>query len=145
MTATARVFGITEEDLEGGGSYAALEVPDDYEATLTKVEDYDYTAQGKSSGWIFFFEIENLEFKTYLAHSKAARWKLIETLEAFGIEVVEGELTVDPNTLIGRVIGARVDYQHDPEEHDPELDGPNYKEIKWLFPLKAEPDEPEVL
>ncbi len=147
MTATARVLAITEEDLEGGGSYAALEVPEDYEATLTSVEDYDYTDQGKSSGWIFDYEVENLSFKSWLAHSQGARWKVIEVLTAHGIDVEEGTITVDPNTLVGQVVGARVDYQKDPDEHDAEMDGPNYKEIKWMFPLGAAStgDEVEVL
>ncbi|NIT79244.1 MAG: hypothetical protein GWN58_12860, partial [Anaerolineae bacterium] len=56
MPATARQLNIPAAEVassrSGGGAYAEIEVPGDYEVTLLDVEDYDKRAEGKSYGWV---------------------------------------------------------------------------------------------
>jgi len=135
--ATARGFAIEADDLQssGGGAYAALEVPNDYEAVLMSVEDYDYRDRGKSNGWIFNFEIEELPFKVYVAFSKAARWKLLEVFGAFDENILmeSSNLELDPDLYVGRKVGAHVDFDKSDEEWDE--NSPRYREIKYVFAL----------
>ncbi len=145
MSATAAAFTVTDEQLDSAGapSYDAIEVPADYEARLKTVEDYDKREDGGSYGWIFTYEIEGLPFKIWLAHSTAARWKLIETVHAhrpgfFDVRDESGASSpVDPNEFIGDVVGAHVVL-------DDELDTPR-KVIDYLFSLEQpEPSAEDV-
>ena len=138
MAATARAIEITAEDLEstgGSSDYEKLEVPNDYYATVTKVEDYDNSSKGGSHGWVWFFDIEGLEFRIYTAFSKKARWKLVEVLESLDIDLSEGIADIDPNAFVGDVVGAHVDFPKDYYEAlelgvTPER---SYREIRWTF------------
>ena len=146
MPATARRLDFPTDVIEGtgnGGAYAELDVPGDFEATLRDVEDYDYRDRGKSFGWIFVYGVETpdgkeVPFKVWLSLGENARWKIHETLLAHGIVVESGPLDVDPNTLIGEMVGAHIDF--DEEE--------KYRQIETLFNLSEVDDdamEPEVL
>jgi hypothetical protein len=142
MTATAAQFLITDEQLEAanGASYASLEVPGDYEARLVRIEDYDNRSKGRSHGWIAYFSIEGLEFRTWIAHSDAARWKLIEFTHAFRPGFFEDRnpdgtsKPVNPNEFVGETVGAHVVLD---EEMSPPM-----KVIDSLFSLTE--DEPTV-
>lgn len=133
MSATAAAFTVTDEELESAGapSYDSIEVPGDYEATLSAVEDYDKRDKGGSHGWIFTYRIEGLPFKVWISHSTAARWKLIETIHAHRPGFFEerdesgASRPVNPNDLIGEVVGAHVVL-------DDELDTPR-KVIDYVF------------
>lgn len=156
--ATARKFEITDKDLagDGGGGFGALEVPMDYEALLVRVDDYDYRDRGKSWGWVWHFEIEDLPFKVFTAFGTNARWKLIETVQVFDA-LVTGINEVDPDSYVGMTVGAHVDFDTPADEWDGQ--STRYREIKYLFPLNTvpaavteatteavpEPDTPEVL
>lgn len=144
MSATPKAFIVTEAQLEqgrsGGGngaSYAALEVPADYEATLVGVEDYVKS----TTGWKLNFQIEGLGFSFWLSHSDAARWKIVETIEIFEPGFFDqrdpsgASRPVDPTAFIGRKVGAHVVL-------DDELDTPR-KVIQYLFPLDVEVPGPE--
>lgn len=141
MTATARTLEITADDLEsaGGSNYDKLEVPDDYYATLVKVEDYDKRPNG-SYGWVWHYKIEGLDFRIYTAFSKQARWKLIEVLESHGYPVEEGIADVDPNAFVGDTIGAHVDFPPSYYEALEQGITPEraYREIRWTFKLPSE-------
>ena len=149
MPATARQIPITEEDLapsEGGGAYAELEVPNDYEAVLKEVSDYDKTKQGKSKGWVFEYDVETpsgnaVTFKTWLSFGQNARWKLIQVLEAHDVDLSAGLNEVDPNALIGDVVGVHIDFPRDPETDEPTS---KYREIRQHFSLASLPDEEAV-
>lgn len=144
MPATARQLDITAADLEGsgGGSYAALEVPGDYEMVLKDVEDYDKRKTGGSWGWIFVYDVlpgdgaEVLEFKVYLSFSKASRWKLVKTLEAHEADMTEGINNVDPNVHIGEVVGGHIDFPRD-KEGEPTS---KYREVRDVFSLAEAPE-----
>lgn len=151
MTASARVLDITAEDIESaggnqGGAYAALEVPGDYVATLTDIEDFDNRAKGGAVGWRFHYEIEGLKFTEHISLSKQARWKLIDTFEAHGFPIDAGRMEIDPNVLIGTEVAARVDFPKKFYDASPEdqANGKWYREIIYVFSLT--PDEaPEEL
>lgn len=154
MTATARTIRFTDDDISGGGNYDSLEVPNDYSATLTKVEDFDNRQKGGSFGWVFHYDIEGLAFRTWLSFKETARWKLTETLRAFGVELQVGDLQIDPEALVGMEVGAHVDFPPDyykALEQGLTPDRP-YREIRWVFalppenaPVNTEAEEPEVL
>lgn len=136
MPATPRNIPITPEDVEAAQrgpseySYADIEVPGDYVATLVDVNDH-ITDNGES--WKFTFEIMGCPFDEYTSFNKNARWKLMQVVQALGfpIEQEESLADFDPNAYIGTDVGATVDWQHDIETHD----GPNYREIKQLYSL----------
>ncbi len=118
MAATARRIEFTAEDLSGGdGAFVNIEVPGEYELTLTKVEDYDKRAEGKSHGWLFFYSLDTgagiAEFREYISFGENARWKLIQVLVAHDYPVELGLAELDPNSLVGDKIGALVDYPRD--------------------------------
>ena len=149
MPATARQIPVTEEDLEsqGGGAYAELVVPDDYEAVLVEVSDYDKTKQGKSRGWIFEYEVETpsgkaVSFKSWLSFGQNARWKLIEVLEAHEVDLSVGLNNVDPNALVDDVIGVHIDFPRDKETDEPTSP---YREIKQHFSLAEVPETDDIL
>lgn len=148
MAATARQIPLTGEDLEstGAGAYAELEVPGDYEAVLVDVQDYDKRAAGKSFGWIFIYDVETpngskVQFKSYLSFGPNARWKLVEYLSAHDVDLEEGLNSVDPNALIGDMIGAHIDFPRD--END--VPTSKYREIRQAFSLAEEPEVTEVV
>jgi hypothetical protein len=146
MAATARRITVTEESKSSGGqggAYAAIEVPGDYEVVLADVSDYD-KGPGRQ-GWKFEYRLDGLPFTTYFSFSEAARWKLVEMMEAhLGRELEAGDVSeFDPNDYVGDVVGAHIDWQDDPDSL-PE-GAKNYREIKTIFALLESPvaDAPE--
>lgn len=152
--ATARQFDVTQEDIDSeggaGGAYAEIEVPGDYQVTLTEVEDYDKRDKGKSHGWIFVYEVETpsgatVDFRIYASFGKKARWKLLEVLEAHSYDIEAGINDVDPDAFIGDVVGATIDF---PRDDDGEPDS-KYREITAVFDLaeapEGEAEEAEIL
>jgi hypothetical protein len=144
MPATARRIPVTDKDLEGGGSggaYAELDVPNDYEAVLSEVSDYDKTKEGKSRGWVFSYEVETpsgktCEFNSYLSFGDNARWKLIEVLEAHEVDLSTGLNDVDPNALVGELIGVHIDFPRDRKTDEPTS---AFREIRTHFALAEFP------
>ena len=140
MAATARQIPVSKDDLDsaggGGGAYAEIAVPADYEGVLTDVEDYDKRKDGKSWGWLFKYEVETpsgkgVPFHSYLSFGDNARWKLIEVLKAHDVDLTDGLNNVDPNALIGEVIGLSIDFPRD-DDGNPTS---KYREITLHFPL----------
>lgn len=131
--ATAQQFEITEKDLAGLKSYDDLETPGDYEATLTEVEDYDKRDDGGSYGWKWTFEVEGLPFSEWTSFSPNARWKLLEILSAFGVEITEGVNNVLPDHFVESSIGVTVDW----DPIDSKWDGvsPRYRRIASFYPV----------
>lgn len=141
--ATARQIPLSKDQLEGdgGGAYASIEVPGDYEVVLKEVSDYDYRAKGKSYGWLFVYDCEtptggSVPFNMYLSFGENARWKLVEVLRAHGVDLSEGMNSVDPNALVGEVVGAHIDF---PRNDDGEPTS-KYREITEVFSLVEQPE-----
>lgn len=139
MSATARQFVITDDDIAnaGAGSYAQIEVDTDYEAVLKSVEDYE-KADGAGPGWKFNFSVEGLPFGYWVSHSEASRWKLIEAVNAFDPGFFERRAAdgttppLDPGQWVGQTVGAHIVL-------DKKMDTPR-KTIDYLFnPSAPEP------
>ena len=146
--ATARQFEFTQEEIDsegGGGAYAELEVPNDYQVTLIDVSDYDKREDGKTQGWVWTYEVDtpsgaSVTFRTWTSFGKNARWKLLEVLEAHGVDVEAGIADVDPDDFIGDIVGGTIDFPRD-KAGDPTSD---FREITTLFPLVDSPVDAEV-
>lgn len=143
--ATARMLNFSKEDLAGSAHMDITDemVPYETVATLTKVEDYDKTAEGKSYGWIFTYSAETpagrtAPYREWLAQTDGAKWKTIQVLEAHEYEMEEGQQLFDPESLLGEVVGVIIDYPRD-RQGEPQGD---FKEIVKYFPLVGEP-QPE--
>lgn len=154
MSATARMIEWGDEvnnpSEGGGGAYAELVVPNDYEMELVAVADYDKRDIGKSWGWLFTYEVitpsgRPVQFNEYLSFGTNARWKLQEVLEAHGHELVPGTEMIDPNLLVGEVIVGHIDFDRDAagEPKSP------YRQIQRHYSLATPPttstEDPEVL
>lgn len=146
MPATPQRLNITAKDLAGppdisGGTYSEIEVPGDYELKLADVEDYDKRSEGKSHGWVFKYQIGTstgpCDFNVYLSFNTTARWKMIQVFQAHGADLSEGIAALDPNSLVGQVIGGHVDF---PRDNDGEPTS-TYREIMEFFPLTEPPFE----
>lgn len=139
--ATARVLKFTEDDLAGGGgAYAELDVPCDVPVRLSKVADYDKRSEGKSWGWVFYYMAETpsgneVEFRTYLSFGENARWKLKEVLEAHGVQLVAGNLEIDPEELIDDVLVGHIDFPRN-KAGEPTSE---YRELQAVYPPSTEP------
>lgn len=141
MPATPRKVEVTEKDIKSAKAgnrdydFNDIEVPGDYEAILVDVSDH--TSKQGNDSWKWSFEIMGCPFDEYTSFSKSARWKLIQVLESLGYQFADGDSieNVDPNAFIGATAGAHVDWQDSDTDDE---DSPNYREIKWLFPLTEE-------
>ena len=130
----------------GGGSYAALD-PGVYDATLSKVELYDKRAQGKTHGWILHFDVAGLNFRTWVAVTERAWWKIEESVRAFDAAaadlVAQGVLDFDFEDYLGMSVQCEIGWQKDPETV-PEGET-NYKELKNFWaPVDVSTPAPAV-
>lgn len=146
MPATAQNLNITKEDLSGsGGAFAELTVPGEYEAILSSVEDYDYTAKGKTKGWKFNFAIEtpsggSVTLSSHVSFTPNSRWKLVGVLDALGADLSEGVNNVDPNAYVGDKIGVLIDFPRG-DNGEPTS---KYREIQDVFSLVQLPPSENV-
>ena len=134
MVATGRRFEITEAQLLSNANFDELEVPGDYVGELIEVEDYDSgDAETPKPGWKWTFLVEGLPFTEWTSFATAARWKLVQLMDAYGKELKEGLNDIEPNEHIGQEVGVTVDW--DPT--DEKWDGieTRYKRISGFFPL----------
>lgn len=139
--ATPRSIEVTEASLERfeGGSYSAIPVPSEQRATLVDVLDYD--KGGGKAGWEWKLLIMGAPFSVFTSFSEPARWKLVQTVEAFDPNVaIVGLQNIDPNVYIGMETMAFVDWQYAVGTE------PNYREVKYLFsPEGTEPEAVDAL
>lgn len=162
MTATARMFVFTEEDLQqkrpssGTGQWEDLEVPGDYEVFIDNIEDYIKKDGNEVTSYKVTIRIEvesgSLFISDWIPFSKAGRWKMRDYLIAVGMPPEPNvPLKFDPEELTGLSLGATIDF---PRNQNGEPTS-KYREIMAIFPLVEPPDvggspttpleEPEVL
>ena len=144
MAATGRRFEITEAQLLSNANFDELEVPGDYLGVLIEVDDYDSgDAEHPKPGWKWTFLVEGLPFTEWTSFATAARWKLVQLMDAYGKELKEGLNDIEPNEYIGDRVGVTVDW--DPT--DEKWDGieTRYKRISRFFPLVQLEDLDEVV
>lgn len=135
--ATAHTIRFTPEEVAGKGEglYSDLEVPGDFKATLTKVEDFDNRTRGGSFGWIFHYSVESnkgttVPMKSYIALSDKARWKVREVLKAHQYPLEE-LLNLDPESLVGDTVGVHIDFGTDRDTGEKT----QYRELQSFFKL----------
>jgi len=137
--ATARIFHFTEEELNsaGGGAYAEFDVPCEAPVRLVKVEDYDKRDAGKSWGWVFHYNAttpisgKEVSFRMWLSFMDNARWKLLEVLDAHGVDL-DKTTGVDPEDLIGDELIGLIDFPRDRETGEPTSE---FRELRKVYPV----------
>ena len=159
MTASARVFEFTAEDLAGGrstegqGNFSDVECPGQHVGRVVAI--VDHIAKGKTEPGSFKVTIEvdtvsgPVPFNTWLSWSQGARFRLALFATSCGDEIPEGAFSFEPEKYIGAELGLEIDWQKDRETGE----DTSYREIKSTFVLAEAPDvadapnleEPEVL
>jgi len=122
---------------EGGGSFNKKRQPEgDYRAKVVKVED----APAKSDGvmqWLFTIEAgDGGKYPYYCKHVENQLWKIRNLFTAAGISIPKKRVNVDPNKVVGKVIGVTLE--------DDEYEGKLQSNIAATFPaseLEGDDDE----
>ena len=153
MTATAKVFEFTAEDLAGGrstagqGNFSDVECPGAHVGRVSEI--IDWTAKGKTEPGSYRVTVEidtvsgPVPFNTWLSWSPKARFRLSDFAKACGEIMDPGPFTFDPEKYVGAELGVSIGWQLDRETGEET----SYREIKETFPLAEPPalEEPEVL
>jgi len=101
-------------NVKEGGQFSKKHMPvGDYLAKVIKVED----AQPKDKSdtakmWLFTIQLQATKSATYPYYCKLVEnqlWKVRNLLVAAGINVPKKRLSVDPNKLVGKLIGVSLD------------------------------------
>jgi hypothetical protein len=147
MPATARVLNISAEEIaqagqpRAQGTWAEIEVPGDYEATLADVNDF--VSKAGHPGWKFTYQLPTstgpVELHEWVTFQDSVKWKLSDILKAHGIT---GGINTSfqPGQLIGDVVGLSVGWQMDKVTGEPTT----YREIKAIFSLAELPEDEET-
>ena len=121
-----------------GGAYAEIEVPGDYEVVLIGVENYDFTKEGKTRGWVATYSCETpsggvVTFDDYLAFTEKAQFKIDQFFEAHASGLLQDgvEITADPNAYVGTTVGAHIDFPRN-KQGEPTS---TYRGIERIFPI----------
>jgi hypothetical protein len=111
---------------EGGGSFNKKRQPEgDYRAKVVSVAD----APSKKDGimqWLFTIEAGSGTYPYYCKHQENQLWKIRNLLVAAGISVPKKRVKVDPNVLVGKIIGVTLE--------DDEYEGKLQSNIAATFP-----------
>lgn len=129
MATKASAQNVDFSNVKDGGNFNKGRIPaGDYLATITKVED----AESKKDGafqYLISIKINKKPssvFPYYCKLQENQLWKLRNILIAAGIQVPKRRIKVDPNRLVGKVIGVTVE--------DADFDGKDQSEIGGVFP-----------
>lgn len=134
----------TFEPMKEQKSFASME-PGIYEGTLAKVENYD---NGRTSGWIFTYDVDGLPFKDWVTVQQNTMWKVESAIRPFDPDaadlVTQGVLDVDPSEYVGLPVMLEIGYSERTN-----ADGIPYKQVEntWSVnitpPTRTEFPEPE--
>lgn len=123
---------------EGGGSFNKKRLPEgDYKAKVTKVQDAP-SKKDNIMQWLFtiHIETENGTYPYYCKHQENQLWKIRNLMVAAGISVPKKRVKVDPNKIVGKIIGVTLE--------DDEYDGKMQSNIAAIFPAsELTGDDPE--
>lgn len=122
---------------EGGGRFNKKNFPEgDYRAKITKCED----AESKKSGakmWLYTIEVKHGNqlgtYPHYCILDEKSLWKLRSLFAACGIVIPKKRVSIDPNRIVGRVIGVTLE--------DTEYDGKIQSQIVATLPISEVADE----
>ena len=123
-------------NVKEGGNFNKKRIPaGDYLAKITKVEDAP-TKEGGKPQYLFSIRIESrpgsvLPYYCQLSDEKQL-WKLRNILIAAGKSVPKKKQKIDPNVIVGKLIGVTIG--------DSEFDDKEQSEIEALFPAAELPE-----
>ena len=126
--ATAKVIDFSNVKERGAFNPKNIE-PGDYQAKVTKV-DFTKAKDGEDM-WVFHIVLDDHPRTTYPYYCKLVEnqlWKVRALFEAAGINVGARKVKVDPNRLIGKVIGVGME--------DDEYEGRLKSVIAEVFPAE---------
>lgn len=112
MAATKHAVDFT--NVKEGGNFSKKHMPvGDYLARITKVEDAKPKDKDDHSDmWLFTVQLEKTKSATYPYYCKLVEnqlWKIRNLCVAAGINVPKKRINVDPNKLVGKLIGVSLD------------------------------------
>ena len=113
---------------DGGGSFNKKRMPEgDYLAKITLCVDSP-TKETKEAQWLYTLEIQSnsQKFPYYCKLVENQLWKLRNLFLAAGIQVPKKKVKVDPNKIVGKMIGVTLE--------DDEYDGKAQSNIAAVFP-----------
>lgn len=127
---------------DGGGRFNKKRVPaGDYLAKVTKVEDAE-SKRDETFQYLFTIKVEKFSQYAYPYYCKLQEnqlWKLRNLLIAAGINVPKKRVKLDPNRVVGKLIGVTME--------DDEYEGKAQSVVASVFPASelsgAELDEEE--
>ncbi|AVR56954.1 hypothetical protein PBI_TRISCUIT_81 [Microbacterium phage Triscuit] len=117
--ATARTLDMT--NVKEGGNFNQARIPaGDYAAIITKVEDA--TTKSKKESWLFTIKLKSKPssvFRYQCILEENMLWKVRNLAIAAGKTVPKKRLKLDPNQLVGKLIGVSIedaeDYKDKPQ------------------------------
>ena len=112
---------------DGGGSFNKKRMPEgDYAAKITLCADAP--AKDGTHQWLYSLQmqINGQTFPYYCKLQENQLWKLRNLFLAAGIQVPKKKMKVDPNKIVGRLIGVTLE--------DDEYDGKAQSQIAAVFP-----------
>ncbi len=118
-------------NVKEGGQFSKKRMPiGDYLARVVKVEDAQpKRSDDNSKMWLFTIKLEKTPSATYPYYCKLVEnqlWKIRNLLVASGLNVPKKRVAVDPNRIVGRLIGVSL--------ADTEYEGREQSEIESVFP-----------
>lgn len=127
MGASVKVVDFS--NVKDGGQFNKARIPaGDYLAKVIKVEDAQ-TKETKEFQYLFTIQIQkrpSSKFPYYCKLTENQLWKLRNLLIAAGLNVPKKREKVDPNRVVGKIIGVTVD--------DTEYEDKEQSEITGVFP-----------
>lgn len=137
MTAAVKVVDFTNVK-DGGGFNPVQQTPGDYKAKITKVADHK--SHAGNEGWVFSIVTPGgngrATYPYYCTIDEKSLWKVRNLFIAAGMAVPKKRVKVDPNKLVGKVIGISLD--------DDEYEGKMKSQIVATFPAdELDGDSPD--
>lgn len=126
--AGAKARNIDFSQVKDGGNFNKARIPaGDYAAIIAKVEDA--VAKDDVDQYLFTIKIKTRsqsQFPYYCKLQENQLWKLRNIFIAAGKTVPKKKMKVDPNTIVGKLIGVTIE--------DAEWDGKEQSEVVAVFP-----------
>jgi len=112
---------------DGGGAFRKTRQPaGDYRATITKAATVPIKDKAGQTQWLFTIKAGSGVYPYYCQFSAEALWKIRNLFVAAGFNVPKKKVAVDPNKIVGKVIGVTL--------ADDEYDGKAQSTIDAVFP-----------
>lgn len=140
--AKASVKNLDFTNVKEGGAFNTKRIEaGDYLAKIMKVEDTEVKSGDNKGQAQYLFTIRlvdqpSIVFPYYCQLNEKMLWKLRNILVAAGKSVPKKRMKVDPNSIVGKLIGVVVE--------DDEHDGKERSRIEGVFPPSDLPDAPDT-